>query len=181
MLRRSSTASSFLDACRRTCRRVAQHEGCDAHKYAVTLFGVGRTDFVMLGTDVSVIRACSKFYCFAQLLSESFCLFCGKALSPAPTRVSPLPCLPHRVQTRFFNDAISSASLGCCCDPILCVCVCVCVCVRACACACVCVHDAVQASMTPQWRGLVNGTIIYIVLGFIAGFCRMFVSKTNQP
>ena len=36
-------------------------------------------------------------------------------------------------------------------------------------------------SMTPQWRGLVNGTIIYIVLGFIAGFCRMFVSKTNQP
>jgi hypothetical protein len=35
--------------------------------------------------------------------------------------------------------------------------------------------------MTPQWRGLINGTIIYIVLGVVAGFCQMFVSKNNKP
>ena len=35
--------------------------------------------------------------------------------------------------------------------------------------------------MTPQWRGLVNGTIIYIVLGVIAFFLKMMVSKPNQP
>lgn len=35
--------------------------------------------------------------------------------------------------------------------------------------------------MTPQWRGLINGTIIYIVLGVVAMVCQMFISSVNKP
>lgn len=38
-----------------------------------------------------------------------------------------------------------------------------------------------KRTMTPQWRGLVNGTIVYLVLGAIAMGCRMMINKTNQP
>ena len=35
--------------------------------------------------------------------------------------------------------------------------------------------------MTPQWRGLINGTIVYIVFGVIAMVCQMFISNVNKP
>jgi hypothetical protein len=36
-------------------------------------------------------------------------------------------------------------------------------------------------SMTPQWRGLFNGSVIYLVLGVVALACSTFISKTNKP
>jgi hypothetical protein len=35
--------------------------------------------------------------------------------------------------------------------------------------------------MTPQWRGLINGTMVYIVFGVIAMVCQMFISNVNKP
>ncbi len=37
------------------------------------------------------------------------------------------------------------------------------------------------AIMTPQWRGLVNGTVVYILFGVIAMVCQMFISNVNKP
>lgn len=36
-------------------------------------------------------------------------------------------------------------------------------------------------AMTPQWRGLINGTVIYIALGVIGMFFVVCVSKPNKP
>ncbi|EKX40566.1 hypothetical protein GUITHDRAFT_113352 [Guillardia theta CCMP2712] len=35
--------------------------------------------------------------------------------------------------------------------------------------------------MTPQWRGLVNGTVIYIALGIVALCFVVCISKPNKP
>jgi hypothetical protein len=37
------------------------------------------------------------------------------------------------------------------------------------------------AAMTPQWRGLINGTVIYVALGVIAMFFVVCISKPNKP
>mmetsp|Transcript_26339 Transcript_26339/g.41207 ORF Transcript_26339/g.41207 Transcript_26339/m.41207 type:complete len:111 (+) Transcript_26339:1-333(+) len=37
------------------------------------------------------------------------------------------------------------------------------------------------AAMSPQWRGLVNGTAMYIALGIIAASFVVCVSKSNKP
>lgn len=36
-------------------------------------------------------------------------------------------------------------------------------------------------AMTPQWKGLINGTVIYIALGIIAMFFVVCISKPNKP
>ena len=39
----------------------------------------------------------------------------------------------------------------------------------------------VVAAMTPQWRGLVNGTVIYIAFGVFGLFFVVCISKPNKP
>jgi hypothetical protein len=39
----------------------------------------------------------------------------------------------------------------------------------------------VVAAMTPQWKGLINGTVIYLALGVIAMFFVVCISKPNKP
>ena len=39
----------------------------------------------------------------------------------------------------------------------------------------------VAAAMQPQWRGLVNGTVIYLALGTFALFFVVCISKPNKP
>eukprot|EP00283_Hemiselmis_rufescens_P010043 CAMPEP_0173434270 /NCGR_PEP_ID=MMETSP1357-20121228/12408_1 /TAXON_ID=77926 /ORGANISM="Hemiselmis rufescens, Strain PCC563" /LENGTH=90 /DNA_ID=CAMNT_0014399091 /DNA_START=93 /DNA_END=365 /DNA_ORIENTATION=- len=35
--------------------------------------------------------------------------------------------------------------------------------------------------MTPQWRGLINGTVVYIALGVVAMFFVVCVSRPAKP
>merc|ERR1712216_1014834 len=42
-------------------------------------------------------------------------------------------------------------------------------------------RGCLKAEDDPAMACLINGTIIYIVLGVVAGFCQMFVSKNNKP
>jgi hypothetical protein len=39
----------------------------------------------------------------------------------------------------------------------------------------------IVAALTPQWRGLINGTVIYIVFGCIALCFFVCISKSNRP
>jgi hypothetical protein len=39
----------------------------------------------------------------------------------------------------------------------------------------------VVAAMPPQWKGLINGTVIYLALGVIAMFFVVCISKPNKP
>ncbi|KAJ1487011.1 ATP synthase subunit H-domain-containing protein [Baffinella frigidus] len=39
----------------------------------------------------------------------------------------------------------------------------------------------VVAAMTPQWRGLVNGSVIYIAFGVFGLFFVVCISKPNKP
>lgn len=39
----------------------------------------------------------------------------------------------------------------------------------------------IVSALTPQWRGLINGTVIYLGLGLVALCFFVCISKTNRP